>query len=449
MNKKSVLSFLKALFNVKYSCKTNIIRKRAIIGKTKELKILKFLTKEYHIFEKLEILKREKNKRILAKGNTIAKMLFVGMFSRLESLNQILEQIHKRKRFKGLFSKKEYIPKSHVFRDGIKELNIEKLKWINKSIISKAKANKLYRKGSIDGLVVVGIDGVETFRSYKKDWNNSYKAKIKVKEYENGKKKEIEREYHKQINIFAKVVGMRPGLVLDYEVVTCNGNEGKQEYEPNVGIKLVQKLKESYGRGIDVIVADAIYMDSKFLKAVKEEGYESVIRLKDNRKAVIEEAEGLFKMQEAKRFKLGREKEIKSWSEIIEYRGMKIKVVKFEEIIKKSKKQRTDVIYAISTSLNMSEESINKIIHARWDIENDGFNELKNYWNMNHCFMADEKGINIILQMIIMSYNLWELYIYGHLHNFEKLNMTKKGYIEMLVEKLSVIKLEVAVNSSA
>jgi len=63
--------------------------------------------------------------------------------------------------------------------------------------------------------------------------------------------------------------------------------------------------------------------------------------------------------------------------------------------------------------------------------------------------MADEKGINVILQMIIMSYNLWELYIYGHLHNFEKLNMTKKGYIEMLVEKISVIKLEVPAKSSA
>jgi len=133
---------------------------------------------------------------------------------------------------------------------------------------------------------------------------------------------------------------MRPGLVLDYEVVTCNGNEGKQEYEPNVGIKLDQKLKESYGRGIDVIVADAIYMDLKFLKAVKEEGYESVIRLKENRKIVIEEAEGLFKMQESKRFKLGREKEIKSWSEIIEYKGIKIKVVKFEEVILKSKKKK-------------------------------------------------------------------------------------------------------------
>lgn len=61
----------------------------------------------------------------------------------------------------------------------------------------------------------------------------------------------------------------------------------------------------------------------------------------------------------------------------------------------------------------MNETSINKIIHARLDIENDGFNELKNYWNMRHCFMADEKGIKVILKMIVMSYNLWELYIWA------------------------------------
>ena len=30
-----------------------------------------------------------------------------------------------------------------------------------------------------------------------------------------------------------------------------------------------------------------MYLDSNFLKAVKEEGYESIIRLKDNRKAGI------------------------------------------------------------------------------------------------------------------------------------------------------------------
>ena len=60
----------------------------------------------------------------------------------------------------------------------------------------------------------------------------------------------------------------------------------------------------------------------------------------------------------------------------------------------------------------MREETINKIIHARWEIENEGFNELKNQWNMSHCYIANENAIDVIMQMITMSYNLWELYIY-------------------------------------
>ena len=47
---------------------TNPIQRRAIIKKTKELKILKFLTKEYHMFEQLGSLKREKSKRILVRS---------------------------------------------------------------------------------------------------------------------------------------------------------------------------------------------------------------------------------------------------------------------------------------------------------------------------------------------------------------------------------------------
>ena len=110
----------------------------AIIGKTKELKIFNFLNKEYHINEKINSLKREKNKRILVKGNTIAKMLFIASFTRERSFNQLLEKIHIRKKYKNMFGKKEHIPKAHVFRDGVKELKQENLKQINKSIIMKA-----------------------------------------------------------------------------------------------------------------------------------------------------------------------------------------------------------------------------------------------------------------------------------------------------------------------
>lgn len=66
MNKKSVFSFLRLYCNIIKLQHKNIKRKKAII-KTKEIKILKFLNKEYHISEKLERIKRKKSKRGLIK----------------------------------------------------------------------------------------------------------------------------------------------------------------------------------------------------------------------------------------------------------------------------------------------------------------------------------------------------------------------------------------------
>ena len=341
-----------------------------------------------------------------------------------------MEKTHKRKLYKKMFKCNEMVPKTHGFIDGIKDLKVSDIAKINKNIIKKSKENKIYRKGTIDNLLVVGIDGTEAFGSYKRKWNNCYNKKIKNKRIIDGKVQIVEEEYHEQISVFARIVGKRPGILLGYEKVTSKGNQGKQEFEPNVGIKLIQKLKKTYGNGIDVIVGDAIYLRESVIKAILKEGYQGVFRLKDNNKLLLENAKGLLKTSKGKEYKT-KGKTIKYWSDNFEYYGFKVKVVKYEEEDKKGKKQE---IYVACTDINMSEKTINKIIHARWDIENNGFYELKNQWNMNHCYIANENAIDVILQMIMMSYNLWELYIYGHLHDFEKKKITKIGFIEEIKE---------------
>lgn len=403
------------------------------------------MNKEYHISEQINKVSREKNKKIKIKGSTTAKLLFAGMFCREKSINQIMEKTHKRKKFRNFFAKNEKIPKMHAFRDGIKELSLDDLAQINKNIIKKAKENKIYRHGTVDNMVVVGIDGTETFGSYKKNWKNSYKCKMKNQKYIKGKKEVVEEEYHKQINVFARIVGKRPGIILGYEKITCNGNEGKQEYEPNVAIKLIKKLRNTYGTGIDVIVGDAIYLKDSLIKAIKEENYVGVFRLKDNNKKILEDAKGLFKIQKPKKFKI-QKKSIEYWSDIFEYKREKVKVIKY---IETDEKQRENEIYVVCTDINFNEITANKIIHARWGIENEGFNELKNGWNMKHCYISEEKAIDVILQMIIMSYNIWELYLYGHLHDFEKSKLTKFGYIEMIKEKIYEARREALKFSSA
>lgn len=337
-----------------------------IIKKTKEIKIFNFINKTYHINKKLASVSREKNKKIKIKGSTIAKLLFVGMLNREKSINQIMEKTHNRRKYKNIFSQKEVIPKMHGFREGIKDLKVEELLEINKSIIRKTKENKVYRAGTVENLVVVGIDGTECFGSYKKDWSNSYKTIKKNQKIIEGKKQIVEEEYHKQINVFAQIVGKRPGVILGYEKITCNGNEGKQEYEPNVAIRLIQNLKKIYGRGIDVIVGDAIYLKENVIEELKKEGYKGIIRLKNNQKGLIKDAEGVFKLEKGKKIKI-KNKEIKYWSDIFEYKKEKIKIVKFEEEKREGNKE---IIYVISTDVEMKEKTINKIIHARWDIEN-------------------------------------------------------------------------------
>lgn len=172
----------------------------------------------------------------------------------------------------------------------------------------------------------------------------------------------------------AKIVGKRPGLILGYEKIIDKGKKGKQQYEPNIGIKLLTKIRKEYGRMIDIIVGDARYLNKNFIREVLNLGYNCILRLKNNNAGIIENAEGIFKVEKPEEWKtkrkvvntnVHRDRKIKAWTDILEYEGIKVRVVKFEETYNKTKKEKqVDIIYVISTDLNISVQTINKIIHV-------------------------------------------------------------------------------------
>lgn len=82
-----------------------------IIKKHNELKILNFLNKEYHISKQINSVSREKNKKIKIKASTIAKMLFMGMFCREKSINQIIEKFINEKNTEIYLPKRKLYPK--------------------------------------------------------------------------------------------------------------------------------------------------------------------------------------------------------------------------------------------------------------------------------------------------------------------------------------------------
>lgn len=84
------------------------IRKRVFIKKTK---VFNFINKVYHINEEMTSLSRKNFKRVKIKAPTVGKTLLTGMLMRDKSINQIMEKIHKRNKYKKIFAKRRKNPK--------------------------------------------------------------------------------------------------------------------------------------------------------------------------------------------------------------------------------------------------------------------------------------------------------------------------------------------------
>ena len=53
---------------------------------------------------------RKKNKKIKIKAETVGKTLLTGVLMREKSINQIMEKVHKKKKYQKIFSKRRDNP---------------------------------------------------------------------------------------------------------------------------------------------------------------------------------------------------------------------------------------------------------------------------------------------------------------------------------------------------
>jgi len=73
-----------------------------------------------------------------------------------------------------------------------------------------------------------------------------------------------------------------------------------------------------------------------------------------------------------------------------------------------------------------------EMIHKRWDIENNGFRELKTKWHIDHCFMHEARAIEAILLYIQIAFNLFQLYLFRRVQGFRELGITQSLVVEEL-----------------
>lgn len=209
----------------------------------------------------------------------------------------------------------------------------------------------------------------------------------------------------------------------------------------------------------DIVVTDALYMNKPWIETVLSCGMDAVIRVKDERSILVKDALGLFSKRQADTGwiikqpapKTNRSKQkdkkitISVWDEEnFEWNGLTLRFLRFTEEIEETsyvgKQGERGVILremwvASTAGKHVSSRTIWEIIHKRWDIENNGFHELKGSWHMDHCFEHNAVALEAIVYLCIMAFNLFQLFVFRCIRNFRKQRITQQSVVnDMLFE---------------
>ncbi len=422
------------------------------------------------------------------KASTGAKMMFMSCFCFNKSINELVKATHDRDTcLYSFFNKEEYIPKTHGLRDCIIDTPYSQFREINDFVINKAKENKFFRKNAIDGLVVMAWDGVEATET-KKDIKNLPEREHKdneIKKYvkhlmgmnvgeranllvaekqmtetekvvtESGRKKaktfgetiaflELEKEVKNRIgniidvhvfdalflksNVMNHIHNQNKYFVIRMEDKTKNiykdaeglfkNTKPLKEYEI---VEITQKIKVTYNK-------KSKHKDYQKIKVRTITRNKTEYELNQRRKTDTKTSKRKNSIKEV----ITTEKiirRIKVWDDTGFHHGTyqgELRVIRTEETYIKDGKEMVSEVYLVTNMLDHKVEIIIKIMHLRWNIENNGFRKLKQNFNFEHIFIGDYNGINYIVQMMILVYNLLELYF-----KIRKKVMIKTTYIQL------------------
>jgi hypothetical protein len=270
-----------------------------------------------------------------------------------------------------------------------------------RNVYTTLKRNKAFR--GIGGIHAAIIDGHERTSSYLRHCDGCLE---RVKHTVNGDRIQY---YHRDVTIM--IAGERYRYLLDVEPQLPG------EDEVAAAKRLLERVLTDYPRAFQLVIADALYGQAPFINFLRSRRKHVLIVLKDERRELYQDVVPLFNSQKPK---IGRhrssdclwwdEEGFSSWDGLNE----SLRVVRSVEKTR-IKRQATDEIelkeseWLWLTSLPQAMVSTDLVVrlgHARWDVENHGFNHLVNAILADHVYKHDPIAIEAFALLSFLAVNL-------------------------------------------
>jgi hypothetical protein len=296
------------------------------------------------------------------------------------------------------------------------------------------KANKALESCKINGLLFLSLDANEHFHSRSRCCPCCCQRQLQETDAE-GRKQTVTEYYHRYV--FAQINGPKFNVLLDLEPI--RPGEGEAE----AALRLLGRIRRVYGaRFVDAVTVDSWYVQGPFLKAVEKLGWQWEVVLKQERMEVFQEARALSAGQEpVLNFEdQTRDRQVKLWEvkdlDFSESYERKVWVVHSEESWIEKKIVGGKKISRPQTShwWWMASEGLQgypcKVVyeggHRRWGIENKAFNELTQFYHLEHCYHHEPIAMLAQMLILMLGFVLFSAYALLHSQQFRLGQVTLK-----------------------
>jgi hypothetical protein len=264
------------------------------------------------------------------------------------------------------------------------------------------------------GIGVAVLDGHESHTSYLRHCTGCLERTIHTG---NTNRTQF---YHRQVTLML-LPCPRPGrepirLLLDHEPQRAG------EDEVATALRLLARVIGSYPRAFDLVLADALYATAPFFNFLLAHGKHALTVLKDDRRNLYQDAAALFasippipgsfRNRSCLWWDL---QDLLTWPQV----HTPVRVIRSLETYSvrrqldaKDDFKTSDWIWV--TTLPVQPISTERAVcfgHQRWDIENQGFNELVKGWHADHIYRHDPNAIECFLLIAFLACNIFHAFV--------------------------------------
>ena len=277
------------------------------------------------------------------------------------------------------------IPKSTQLRDVLDTIDASLLEPLFADFFAPLQRGKHLNLFRVFGdMYLVALDGTQYFSS-----ENIFCPSCLQKKTQNGIS-----YYHQVVAATIVCPGVKQVIPLAPEPIRNTDGQTKQDCELNASKRLVQKIRLTHPKLKIIITGDDLYSNQPFIDALKTSGMSFILVAKpSNHKILFQWIDDFKKMEDVSHLEIKDDKgriHIYQWRNDIPLNGTQDadSVNYFEYSIRV--KNRVNYHNSWVTDISITPANIKDLVkagRARWKIENEAFNTLKNQgYHLEHNF---------------------------------------------------------------